>query len=86
MIKPLGTRVLLGAMEKDEDKTESGIILPDEVQKESNRAEVIAIGEEVKYIKVGDKVLLQKFNSATSAKDGGKEYLIVDYKEIAATL
>jgi co-chaperonin GroES (HSP10) len=35
-----------------------GILLPDTAQEESNTAEVIAIGPDVKYIRVGDTILV----------------------------
>lgn len=56
-IKPLFDRVLL----KDvQEKTKSNIILPESANK-SYMSEVLAVGKEVISVKIGDKVLINKY-------------------------
>lgn len=64
-IKPLGDRVLVKP-QKDEEVTKSGIVLPDNAEKEKKaQGEIVAIGEGEKILKmnlkVGDKVLFGKY-------------------------
>lgn len=81
-MKPLKDRVVLKQMEAEE-KTASGIILPDEAKEKPEVAEVIAVGKEVKEVKVGDKVLYGKY-SGTEVKYKGEEYLIVKEEDVLA--
>lgn len=55
--KPLGERVVV---EPIEEKSTGGIVLPETVKKLHVRGKVIAIGDEVKKVKVGDIVLYEK--------------------------
>ena len=75
-IIPLGERVLLKA-EKSEEKTAGGIFIPQAAQEKTQIATVVAVGdsEEIK-VKVGDKVLHDKY-AGTEIKDGGDDYLII---------
>ena len=64
-IKPIGERVLLKLIKKEE-KTKSGILLSSKSSNTDtqNQAEVIALGkgEKLEGIKVGDKVIFNKFS------------------------
>jgi chaperonin GroES len=42
-------------------KSKGGIIIPDTARAKTDRGEVLAIGSEVKELKVGDRVLLPKY-------------------------
>nr|WP_322624155.1 co-chaperone GroES [uncultured Flavobacterium sp.] len=67
-----------------ETKTASGIIIPDSAQEKQQKGTVIAVGddkEEKPVVKEGDYVLFGKF-SGTELKWEGKNYLIMDEKEI----
>ena len=83
--KPLGERVLLKA-EKSEEKTAGGIFIPQAAQEKTQIATVVAVGdsEEIK-VKVGDKVLHDKY-AGTEIKDGGDDYLIVNAQDILAVI
>ncbi|OHA47191.1 MAG: co-chaperone GroES [Candidatus Terrybacteria bacterium RIFCSPLOWO2_01_FULL_44_24] len=92
-IKPLGDRVVLEPM-AEEQKTKSGIVLPDTVDKEKpEQAKVVAVGpgrwEDGKIvpmgIKKGDLVLFTKYGP-NEVKIDGKEYLIAEEKDILAIL
>ena len=59
-IKPLGERVLV-KMDKVEEKTAGGIFIPQTAQEKTQIAVVEAVGEDVKTIKVGQKILHDKY-------------------------
>jgi len=86
MIKPLADRVLIKMVESEET-TKSGIILSSGSKEKPQIAEVVAVGpgtEEVKMeIKVGDKVIINKY-SGTEVKYEGTEYTIVKQEDILA--
>ena len=89
-MKPLGNRVILKQPEAEE-KTKSGIILPDSAKEKPQEALVIAVGpgEETdgkrttKQVKEGDRVIYSKY-SGTEVKFDEEEYIIVDQKDIIA--
>ena len=86
MIKPLADRVLIKMVESEET-TKSGIILSSGSKEKPQIAEVVAVGpgtEEVKMeIKVGDKVIINKY-SGTEVKYEGTEYTIVKQEDVLA--
>lgn len=82
-IIPLGDRVLLKA-KATEEKTASGLYIPQTAQEKTQIATVVAIGDdETIKVKVGDEVLHDKY-AGTQVKDGGDEYLIVNNADILA--
>ena len=93
-LKPLGNRVILEPVSKEE-KTKSGIIIPETVDKEKpEQGKVLAVGpgkmsEDGKRIpmdiKAGDKVLFSKY-SPTEVKIESKEYLVVSDDDILAVI
>lgn len=82
-IKPLADRVV-AVREAAATQTASGIYLPDNVKEKPTLATVIAIGSEVKEVKVGDKIVYKEYG-ATELKIDGTEYLIVKEEDILAT-
>ncbi len=84
-IEPLGSRVLIQALEQ-ESKTASGLLLPETAKEKPQTGEVIAVGtdEDIK-LKVGDKVLFAKY-TGTEFKLDGAEYLLMDVNDILARL
>ena len=82
-IRPLGERVLI-KQTKQEEVTKSGIVLSDTVSKEKPIiGEVSAIGESIKEIKVGDKVIYEKY-AGTEVKDNDETYLLLEEKNVLA--
>ncbi|HIU09840.1 MAG TPA: co-chaperone GroES [Candidatus Avidehalobacter gallistercoris] len=84
-IRPIGERVVIQPMQK-EDRTESGILLPDTAQEKPIEGKVVAVGpgrvndkgEHIPLeVKVGDEVVFAKF-IGTTVKQGGVDYLIVN--------
>ena len=92
-LKPLEDRVVVEP-KKAEDKTASGIILPDTAQEKPQEATIVAVGPGkasdsgniVKMtVKVGDIVLYGKY-SGTEVTVDGKEYLIMRESDLLAIL
>ena len=87
-IKPIGERVLLKPIKKEE-KTKSGILLSSKSSNTDtkNEAEVVALGkgEKLEGIKVGDKVIFNKF-SGNEIEDGDIKYLIFNADDILAVI
>ena len=89
-LRPLGNRVVLQQQEAEE-KTQSGIILPDSAKEKPQDAVVIAVGqgkgEDGKdiemQVKVGDKVIYSKY-AGTEIKLDDEEYITVDQNDIIA--
>lgn len=90
MLKPLGDRVVIKVTEQEE-KTASGIVIPDSAKEKPQAGEVISVGtgrfEDGKRVeldvKVGDKVIYSKY-AGTEVKDGLEEFLIVRESDILA--
>lgn len=86
-ISPLGDRILVDPITVDE-KSLSGIIIPDTAQKEKQKqGKVIAVGtlEKVKDVKVGDIVLFSDYGF-DEIKSDGKEYYIIESKNLLAVI
>ena len=83
-IKPLGERVLV-KMDKVEEKTAGGIFIPQTAQEKTQIAVVEAIGDEVKTVKVGQKILHDKY-AGTSVKVDDDDYLILNLKDVLAVI
>lgn len=92
-IKPLFDNVLIKPLEAQE-KTASGIILPDTAKEKPQMGLVMAVGEgshdkEGKLVpmtvKVGQKVMYKKWGG-NEVKVGSEEWTIVEQKDILAVL
>lgn len=82
-VAPLGTNVLVKA-EVAKTETDSGIVLPDTMDKEKpQRGRVVGIGSEVKHLKNDDVVIFKKY-SADEIEVGGVQYLIIDIESVLA--
>jgi len=83
-VKPLQDRVLIKVVEA-ETKTASGLYIPDTAQEKTQTGTVIAIGddEEMISVKVGDKVMYDKYAGTTVSIDD-KDHLIVKSSDILA--
>ena len=94
MLKPLGSHVVVEPVVQEE-KTASGIYLPDTAAKEKpQQGKVIAVGTG-KYtdngqlikleVKAGDAVVFAKY-SGTPVKIDGKDYLVLEERDILAII
>ena len=84
--KPLGDRVLIKVKEV-ETQTASGIYIPDNAtQEKPTQAEVVAIGSDVKDVKVGDSVVFTKFARSATVTLEGIDYLVMETAEILGVI
>lgn len=85
-IKPLADRVIV-APAAAEEKTKSGIIIPDTAKEKPQRGEIVAVGngkpDEPLTVKVGDQVLYGKY-AGTEISIEGQDYLIMRESDIFA--
>ena len=85
-VQPLADRVLIEAAPAEE-KTASGIIIPDSAKEKPQRGKVVAVGagkkDEPMTVKVGDVVLYGKY-SGTEISVEGNDYLIMRESDIFA--
>ena len=89
-LEPLGDRVIVEPSE-GEEKTASGIVIPDTAKEKPQEGKVLAVGpgryEEGKLVplevKPGDIVIYSKYGG-TEVKVGSKEYLILSERDILA--
>ncbi|WP_070138560.1 co-chaperone GroES [Crocinitomix algicola] len=88
MLKPLADRVLIEAAPAEE-KTASGIIIPDTAKEKPLKGKVIAVGpgktDEPMTLKVGDTVLYGQY-SGTEIKLDGSNYLIMRESDVYGVL
>ncbi len=87
-VTPLHDRVIVEAAPAEE-KTSSGIIIPDTAKEKPQRGKIIAVGtgkkDEPMTVKVGDNVLYGKY-SGTEVQIDGKDYLIMRESDIFAVI
>ncbi|MEW6134342.1 MAG: co-chaperone GroES [Bacteroidales bacterium] len=87
-IKPLADRVVVEPAQA-ENKTASGIIIPDTAKEKPQKGTVVAVGagkkDEPLTVKVGDVVLYGKY-AGTEINIDGKDYLIMRESDILAIL
>ncbi len=87
--RPLHDRVLVKRIEAEE-KTVSGIIIPDTAKEKPMEGEVVAVGSGTRQengniialdVKPGDRILFGKW-SGTEIKVAGEEYLVMKESDI----
>lgn len=93
MLKPLGDRVIIELVQSEE-KTASGIVLPDTAKEKPQEGKVVAVGvgtvldngERVALeVAVGDRIIFSKY-AGTEVKYEGTEYLILRESDILAII
>lgn len=91
MLRPLGDRIIIELVESEE-KTASGIVLPDSAKEKPQEGRVVAVGtgrvlengERVALeVSEGNRIIFSKY-SGTEVKYEGKEYLILRENDILA--
>ncbi|WP_445509762.1 co-chaperone GroES [Rossellomorea marisflavi] len=91
MLKPLGDRVIIELVETEE-KTASGIVLPDSAKEKPQEGKIVAVGTGrvldngecvALEVSVGDRIIFSKY-SGTEVKYQGTEYLILRDNDILA--
>jgi chaperonin GroES len=93
LLKPLGDRIIIELVETEE-KTASGIVLPDTAKEKPQEGKVVAVGtgrvlengERVALeVAEGDLIIFSKY-AGTEVKYEGKEYLILRENDILAII
>jgi len=93
LLKPLGDRIVIELVEAEE-KTVSGIVLPDSAKEKPQEGKVLAVGTGRTLdngtraeldVQVGDRVLYSKY-AGTEVKYDGKELLILREADILAVI
>jgi chaperonin GroES len=93
-IKPLGDRVVVKVSEIAEEKTKSGLFVPDTAKEKPQEAEVIAVGpgplndkgERVAMdVAAGDKIIFSKYGGMEIKLDS-ETFLILSERDILAKL
>lgn len=91
LLKPLGDRIVIELVEAEE-KTASGIVLPDTAKEKPQEGKVVAVGtgrvldngERIApEVSVGDRIIFSKY-AGTEVKYEGQEYLILRESDILA--
>lgn len=87
-IRPLGDRVVVEPA-KAEEKTASGIIIPDTAKEKPNQGTVVAVSDGDKdhqmTVKTGDSILYGKY-AGTEIEIEGNNYLIMSETDILAVI
>ncbi|MGM0838973.1 MAG: co-chaperone GroES [Bacillota bacterium] len=93
MLKPIGDRLVIELVQSEE-KTASGIVLPDSAKEKPQEGKVVAVGtgrvldsgERVALeVSEGDSIIFSKY-AGTEVKFEGKEYLILKETDVLAVV
>jgi len=92
MIKPVGDRVIIEAIEREET-TASGIFLPETAKEKPQEGRVVAVGSrrnekgerEELDVKEGDRIIFSIY-AGTEVKYQNKDYLILRENDILAII
>ncbi|WP_085520886.1 co-chaperone GroES [Tuberibacillus sp. Marseille-P3662] len=93
MLKPLGDRIVIETVEKEETTT-SGIVLPDSAKEKPQEGRVVAVGtgkvsdqgERIALeVSEGERVIFSKY-AGTEIKFDGSEYLILRQDDVLAVI
>ena len=83
-IQPLADYVVAKS-EEAQTKTASGLYLPDNAQEKPKIAKVLAVGKDIKQVKVNDRILYKSY-STTDVKVASDEYILIKEEDILATV
>lgn len=82
--KPLKDRVFV-SYTAELEKTAGGLYIPDTAKEKPQSGQVEAIGADVKSLKVGDKILFDRYSGSKINIDN-TEYLIVKEEDVLGIL
>jgi chaperonin GroES len=95
-IKPLGDRLVVEPLEKDQETFAGGqLVLPDTAKEKPQQGKVLAVGpgrldEDGKRIpmevKVGDTIVYAKYSGTSFKTEGGKDILFMRESDVLAIL
>ncbi len=92
-LQPLGDRVIVRPKDEDEQRTPSGLVIPDTAKEKPQLGDVLAVGpgefqdgERLPMdVEVGDVVVYSKYGG-TEVKFEGDEYLILSSRDLLAVI
>jgi chaperonin GroES len=84
-IQPMADYVVVQA-EEAQAKTASGLYLPGNAQEKPKIAKVVAVGEGVREVKTGDRIIYKNEYEATTVKVDKDEYILVYRQNVIATV
>jgi chaperonin GroES len=95
-IKPMGDRLVVEPLEKDQETFAGGqLVLPDTAKEKPQQGKVLAVGpgkldEDGKRlpmdVKVGDTIVYAKYSGTSFKTEGGKEILFMRESDVLAIL
>jgi chaperonin GroES len=92
-LKPLADRIVV-KQASEEEKTKSGLVVPDTAKEKPQEGKVIAVGSgellddgtvKALQVKVGDKILYGKY-AGTEVRIEGEDYLILRQDDVLAVV
>ena len=92
-VRPLGDRIIVKRL-AEEEKTKSGIIIPDTAKEKPQEGKVMAVGngkildngqKVALEVKAGDKIIFGKY-AGNEIKIDGEEYLIMREEDVLGVL
>jgi chaperonin GroES len=93
-IRPLYDRIVVKRLDSQDEKTASGLIIPDTAKEKPQEGEVVAVGKGKRLedgkvvtldVQVGDRILFGKY-SGSEVKLNGEELLIMREDEVLGVL
>jgi len=93
-IRPLYDRIVVKRIDAQDEKTASGLFIPDSAKEKPQEAEVVAVGKGKRLedgkvvsldVQVGDRILFGKY-SGSEIKIDGQELLIMREDEVLGVL
>ena len=93
-IRPLYDRIVVKRIDTQDEKTASGLFIPDSAKEKPQEAEVVAVGKGKRLedgkvvaldVQVGDRILFGKY-SGSEIKIDGQELLIMREDEVLGVL
>jgi chaperonin GroES len=93
-IRPLYDRIVVKRIDEQDEKTASGLIIPDSAKEKPQEGEVVAVGKGKRLedgkvvtldVQVGDRILFGKY-SGSEIKLDGNEFLIMREDEVLGVL
>jgi chaperonin GroES len=83
-LQPLADRIVAKSVEP-ELTSPAGILLPDQAKEKTQVAKVLAVGKDVKEVKVGDNIVHSEYGP-NRFKQGADELLIVKEEDVLAVV
>jgi chaperonin GroES len=81
-LHPLADRLVAKPLEAEE-KTSSGFYVPDSAKEKPQMGEVVAVGKEVKEVKIGDHIVYSQYKP-DQVKVDGDELMIMKEEDVLA--